>query len=159
MAHMACREYPLAPGAGWAQGWPVQEISSLSALAELVEGRPGLHVRYSRGPEHDADESSVDTESGLVLPGVSVNPLDAEDWWTRPLEDWLARQLCQYRHLSEQDPSRYAWVLAGREVGRGPDCEPLIADVDPVGRLTDHLLDEAEQRYRERFDAGRGPAD
>ena len=90
-------------------------------------------------------------------PGLSVNPLDPESWWTRPTVDWLARQLCQYKHLSERNPDRLAWVLHGEEVARGPDCEPLLVDVEFVARLTDRLLAEAERRYHERFDAGRGP--
>lgn len=134
-------------------------IRSLSELAERVRSAPGLHVRYSEGPQHDADQRSMDTESGLELPGLSVNPLDAEKWWTRPLEDWLARQLCQYRHLAEQNPDRYAWILRGTFAGRGPDCEPLLGDVEPVAALDDRLLEEAERRYLEKFDAGRGPED
>lgn len=134
-------------------------LHSLAELADAVRRAPGLHVRYSAGPEADASRTSIDTESGLELPGLSVNPLDPEGWWSRPLEDWLARQLCQYRHLAEQDGDRYAWVLRGRVAGRGPDCEPLLHDVEPVARLDETLLDEAEARYDERFDAGRGPAD
>jgi hypothetical protein len=137
----------------------MRELESLDELVELVRSRPGLHVRYSEGIESDREGGSIDTESGLELPGLSVNPLDAEEWWTRPLADWLARQVCQYRHLSEKNPERFAWVLTGRQVGRGPDCEPLLAEVEPVARLSDALLGEAEQRYNTRFDAGRGPED
>ena len=134
-------------------------LHSLAELADAVRQAPGLHVRYSAGPDADASRTSIDTESGLELPGLSVNPLDPEGWWSRPLEDWLARQLCQYRHLAEQDGDRYAWILRGRVAGRGPDCEPLLDDVEPVARLDETLLDEAEARYGERFNAGRGPAD
>lgn len=132
-------------------------MENLDQLAELVRSERGLHVRYSEGPEHDARERSIDTESGLELPGLSVNPLDVEAWWTRPIEDWLARQLCQYRHLAEKNPDRYAWVLRGTMVGRGPDCEPLLSDVKPVAGLSESLLEEAEARYLANFDAGNGP--
>ena len=64
--------------------------------------------------------NSIDTESGLELPGLSVNPLAAESWWTRPLRDWLARQLCQYRHLSEKNPARFAWTSSVAKWGAGP---------------------------------------
>jgi hypothetical protein len=133
-----------------------RELDSLAALeAEL--GAAALFLRYSEGPAADASGRSIDTESGLELPGLSVNPLDPEPWWTRPTADWLARQLCQYKHLSERNPDRLAWVLQGRVVGRGPDCEPLLVDAEFVARLTDALLAEAERRYHERFAAGRGP--
>lgn len=134
-------------------------IASMTELARRVRSEPGLHVRYSEGPDSDASQRSVDTESGLDLPGLSVNPLDAEGWWTRPLEDWLARQLCQYRHLAEKNPDRFAWVLRGTPAGRGPDCEPLLRDVEFVARLDDRLLEEAERRYAENFNARRGPED
>jgi hypothetical protein len=137
----------------------LERLTSLSELADLVRHRPGLHIRYSEGPAHDAGRRSIDTESGLELPGLSVNPLDPETWWTRPLEDWLARQLCQYRHLAHQNPKRFAWVLSGSLAARGPDCEPLLRDVLPVAALDAVLLEEAERRYRSRFDAGRGPED
>jgi hypothetical protein len=128
----------------------------LSELAARL-GRGPLYVRYSRGPADDGDGGSIDTESGLELPGLSVNPLDPEPWWTRPVEDWLARQLCQYMHLRERNPERRAWLVRGEVVGRGPDCEPLLGSVEFVGELGQDVLAEASQRYRERFDAGRGP--
>ncbi|PJJ71378.1 hypothetical protein CLV46_0923 [Diaminobutyricimonas aerilata] len=137
---------------------PERVLETLDELERLVVDDPELCIRYSEGPEKDGT-SSTDTESGLELPGLSVNPLRPEEWWSRPLADWLARQLCQYKHLSEKNPDRFAWVLRGRTVGRGPDNEPLLADVEPVARLSDALLDEAERRYEERFEAGQGPED
>lgn len=135
---------------------PDRRLDSLKAL-ESELGATRLYVRYSEGPGQDFESTSVDTESGLELPGLSVNPLDPEPWWTRPTGDWLARQLCQYKHLRDRNPQRIAWVLRGRVVGRGPDCEPLLADAECVAELTDTLLEEAEQRYEDRFAAGVGP--
>jgi len=134
-------------------------VTSLSELAHVVLTRSPLYVRYSEGPNRDADGRSIDFESGLELPGLSVNPLTPEPWWTRPLTDWLARQLCQYQHLAQKQPERYPWILQGRVVARGPDNEPLLVDIEPVARLSDSVLREAEQRYRSNFDAGQGPAD
>ncbi|MEW1833627.1 DUF6098 family protein [Microbacterium sp. NPDC079995] len=132
-------------------------IHRLAELAALVRSSPGLHVRWSEGPGQDAERTSIDAESGLRLPGLSANPLDAEGWWTRPLEDWLARQLSQYRHLQDENPDRFAWILRGEFAGRGPDCEPLLSDPEAVAILDEQLLQEAEDRYRGEFDAGRGP--
>ncbi|WP_104118529.1 DUF6098 family protein [Arthrobacter sp. B1805] len=131
-------------------------IGSLEELAALVQGAETVYLRYSCGYEADRDSASEDGESGLALPGLSVNPLTPEQWWTRPIEDWLARQICQYRHLAE-DEERYPWVLTGSCVGRGPDCEPLLAEVKPLGQLHDGLLQEAERVYDERFDTGNRP--
>lgn len=128
---------------------------NVDRLAELTEltglGEP-LYVRYSEGPEADASETSVDHESGCELPGLSVNPLDPEPWWTRPVEHWVARQLYQYAHLDQG--GRYPWVLAGTVVGRGPDCEPLLAQVRPVARLNDRVIQEAAKLYQRVFDVG-----
>ncbi len=61
----------------------------------------------------------------------------------------------QYAHLARD--GRFAWVLTGREVGRGPDSEPLLADVVPVARLGEALLEEADAVYRTAFTPGRMP--
>ncbi|GER23013.1 hypothetical protein NCCP1664_15090 [Zafaria cholistanensis] len=134
-------------------------LHSIAELEDLVRSEPDLYVRYSAGYESDRDGGSLDTESGIELPGLSVNPLRPESWWTRPLQDWLARQLCQYKHLKDKNPDRYAWVARGHCIARGPDCEPLLTGVTPVARLSDALLDEAQRIYEDRFDAGTGPED
>ena len=132
-------------------------LASVDELLALLDAGPELYIRYSEGLDADRGGGSLDTESGLELPGLSVNPLSPESWWTRPLRDWVGRQLCQYMHLKEKNPQRYAWVAQGRIVGRGPDCEPLLDDVEEVARLDDGLLAEAHRIYEERFDAGTGP--
>ena len=60
-------------------------LKSIDELLNLVRAEPGLYVRYSEGYDADRDSGSLDTESGLELPGLSVNPLNPESWWTRPL--------------------------------------------------------------------------
>jgi len=137
----------------------MRHLDRFEDLEALTAAEPALYVRYSQGPEVDAAGGSIDTESQLQMPGLSVNPLTPESWWTRPLGDWIARQLCQYQHLQEKNPQRFAWVLHGTHVGRGPDCEPLLSDIEPIARLSPALLTEAKRRYRENFNAGRGPED
>jgi hypothetical protein len=129
-------------------------LDSLAELADLIERRPGLYLRFSHGPDRDAGEPSVDYESGLELPGLSVVPLDPQHWWTRPIEDWVARQVCKYVDLADDSSRRRAWTLAGDEVARGPDHEPLVVRVRPVAWLADRVLEQAKQRYRKRFNVG-----
>jgi hypothetical protein len=119
-------------------------IGSLRELADLVGRRPGLYVRWSRGPEHDADERSRDHASGLDLPGLAANPLDPPGWWTLPVEAWVARQVTTYDHLGT-DQDLFAWVLTGRIADRGPDNEPLLVDVHPVARLSNRVVEEAAE--------------
>lgn len=128
-------------------------LDSLAELAAHVQ--PGVFLRISRGPQQDRGKRSRDYESGLELSGLSVNPLTPPAWWTRPPEDWLARQLCNYVHLMEDsDDDRRPWVLHGEVVARGPDNEPLVADFRALAWLSDKLVAEAKRRYEERFDVG-----
>ena len=137
----------------------IPTIDSLDHLCRLVT--PDTYVRFSKGPDDDRRSRSRDYESGLDLPGLSVNPLQPEDWWQRPLEEYLARQICNYVHLQdESDDERRPWVLTGRVVSRGPDNEPLVAgDFTPVGWLSDAVVDEARRLYRERFDVASDSTD
>ena len=130
----------------------VPRLRSVAEVVELVSVVHPLYVRVSGGPEQDAAEASRDHESGCVLPGLSVHPMNPEPWWDRPPEHWVARQLCQYAHLL--GPGRVPWLLTGRVVGRGPDCEPLLADVVPAASLDPRVVEEAGRLYREVFDAG-----
>ena len=130
------------------------DLPVLSSLDELCEAvAPDAFVRFSKGPQDDVETGSTDYESGLELPGLSVNPLQPEPWWERPLREWLARQICNYVHIQEEsDDDRRAWVLTGRVVARGPDNEPLVTEYRPVAWLSDDLIKEAKALYRERFD-------
>ncbi|GLZ29977.1 hypothetical protein Lesp02_21670 [Lentzea sp. NBRC 105346] len=122
-------------------------LRTLDDLAALVEGREDLYVRWSKGPDEDAAEASKDALTGVELPGLSANPLAVEPWWEdRPVRLWVARRLYDYRHLRElRGPDVRAWVLAGREQGRGPDNEPLVTCDEAVAWIADEALAECEQ--------------
>ncbi|HEY0447923.1 DUF6098 family protein [Actinophytocola sp.] len=129
-------------------------LTSLNELVDVTSASDtDVYLRYSPGPESDAEHPSRDHESGLIMPGVSVNPLRQPGWWTLPREDWVARRVCQY--LRELVEGSRPWVLTGREVDFGPDNEPLVDEISPIAWLSNDLLDEANHRYRTRLDAGR----
>lgn len=114
-------------------------FSSLHDVAALVAARRGLYVRWSLGPEQDlAEMSSTDGLTGVALPGLSASPLDIEDWWgDRPTHVWVARRLYDYSHLPRvRDPRTCPWVLAATETSGGPDDEPLVTDVQPLGWIS-----------------------
>ncbi|MDN3026950.1 DUF6098 family protein [Streptomyces sp. S.PB5] len=122
-------------------------LRTLRELAELVERSPSLYVRWSRGPDADRDLSeSRDGLTGIRMSGLSANPLAVEPWWEdRPVELWVARRLYDYSHLPrEKGEGVRPWVLRGREEGRGPDNEPLVRDVRPVGWIEEQVIEEAE---------------
>ncbi len=122
-------------------------VRTLDELAELVDGDQDLYVRWSRGPGTDLrDVSSTDDLTGVPMPGLSANPLDVEEWWEdRPVRLWVARRLYDYAHLPhEKGPGVRPWVLTGKEIARGPDNEPLVTDVRPLGWIDLQVIDEAK---------------
>jgi len=128
-------------------------ITTLDQLAELATA-PLLYLRYSKGPAADAEDGpSRDDEANVTLPGLSATTLSPEPWWRRPVKDWVARRLCTCSGPTEDD-GRFAWLLTGRMVGRGPGHEPLLVDVRPHARVSRSVLDEAERWYAEHFDVG-----
>jgi hypothetical protein len=126
-------------------------FSTLDELVRLAKRSRPLFVRYSKGPDEDRGRRSLDYESQLELPGLSVNPLLPEPWWTRPLEHWMARQLCAYAHLGDHQ-GKIPWVLTGEVVARGPDNEPLLGRFDPIAYLSESVVAEAKTLYEAVFD-------
>jgi hypothetical protein len=137
------------------EGLPV--LHSLEELAALLERHDGLYLRWSKGPALDlARTSSKDELTGIAMPGLSANPLDVEKWWgDRPLLLWAARRVYDYEHLPREKGAQVRpWVLKGAEAGRGPDNEPLVADVEPLCWLDDGVIEAARTevaRHREEW--------
>ncbi|MFF4492270.1 DUF6098 family protein [Streptomyces sp. NPDC001544] len=130
-----------------AAGDDLPVVHRITELTELVERHRALYVRWSRGPEVDLTAtSSTDELTGVEMPGLSANPLDVEDWWgNRSLELWVARRLYDYAHLPrEKGTGVRPWILKGRETGRGPDNEPLVAHVEPLCWIAAEAIEEAE---------------
>jgi hypothetical protein len=128
-------------------------LTRLDDLEALLDTEVEPYLRYSPGPESDAVHPSKDHESGLLMPGVSVNPLRPPGWWTLPVRDWLARRVCQY--LRELAENARPWVLTGRRIDFGPDNEPLLVDIVPIAWLSAELVVEAHEHYRHALNAGR----
>ncbi|MFF3314662.1 DUF6098 family protein [Streptomyces sp. NPDC003035] len=129
-------------------------IRSLDELTGLVDRRTGVYVRWSMGPAADLPGlASRDDLTGIPMPGLSANPLDVESWWgERPLRLWAARRLYDYAHLPRVKDGRVRpWLLLGKENGRGPDNEPLVTDVEPLGWVDQVVIEEAtEEIARQR---------
>src|SRR5690606_23584497 len=106
----------------------------LAEVTELAAVVHPLYVRFSGGPDQDAAATSRDHESGCLLPGLSVNPMNPEPWWDRPVEHWVARQLCQYAHL--MTPERFPWLLTGRSPGAAPTASRCSSTWCPRRRST-----------------------
>jgi hypothetical protein len=122
-------------------------VETLDELTELARQHPRLFVRWSRGPGADGGQTSSDDLTGTPLPGLSANPLAVEPWWgDRPLRLWIARRLYDYSHLEhEKGPGIRPWLLDGRELGRGPDNEPLVGCERPVAWVAEPVISEAAE--------------
>ncbi len=131
-----------------------QDLASFDSLIEVVQVVEDhverVCIRYSEGPDADHDRVSRDFEAGLDLPGLSVSILTPESWWPRPAADWVARRLCKYLDLA-RDPGRRPWLLTGRQVGAGPDHEPLVIEAVPLGWVADNAVHEARRHYAVAF--------
>jgi hypothetical protein len=136
----------------------LRTIGTLEELAGLVDRCGSLFVRWSRGPEADAAGMSRDDLTGTRMPGLSANPLAVEEWWgRRSLRLWVARRLHDYSHLKhDKGPGVRPWVLEGKELGRGPDNEPLVDCRRPLAWIADDVLAEAERVIADQ-EGGWGP--
>ena len=130
----------------------MRTVETLDQLTELVRQYSGLFVRWSRGPAADAAGPSSDDLTGESLPGLSANPLAVEPWWDdRPLRLRVARRLFDYSHLRhDKEPGVRPWILQGRELGRGPDNEPLVGCDRPVAWIAEQVIKEAVQAVEEQ---------
>ena len=125
-------------------------VRTLDELAALVDARRDLYLRWSRGPGTDRDSTTRDELTGIELPGLSANPLSVEDWWGElSRRVWVARRVYDYRHLKDdKGPDERPWVLEGREIGRGPDNEPVVRCERALAWVDDGVVDEAVEEIR-----------
>lgn len=137
----------------------MQWFDEFADLEALIAVDPRLYVRYFKGPEHDASGRSLDTESGLELPGLSVNPLNPERWWTRPLGDWVARQLCQYKHLQEGKLRAFRMGVARQSSRLRPRLRTTVGRHRTHRETLGESIGRGGRRYHQKFDAGHGPED
>lgn len=134
-------------------------IAHLDELVDLMADNDGLYLRWSRGPEADAERVSKDELTGVELPGLSASPLAVEPWWgDRGLRLWAARRLYDYQHLRERRRNAQPWALRGDEVGRGPDNEPLVRCREALAWIDQRVVEEANRLIDEQ-QAEWGPLD
>jgi len=128
-------------------------IAELTDLVRILDLGVPAYLRYSAGPESDAEHPSQDHESGLLMPGVSANSLRPPKWRTLPPIDWVARRICQY--LRELREGAHPWILTGKQIDFGPDNEPLLVEIQPIAWLDSSVLAQAHEHCRRELDAGR----
>jgi len=118
-------------------------VSTLEELVAVVGDQRNLYVRRSSGPDSDRGGRSRDELTGTELPGLSASPLAVEPWWDDSPRLWVACRLYDYRHFEGRRCHARPWILVGRELGWGPDDEPLVPCVRPVAWVAPEVIEEA----------------
>ncbi|WP_324649998.1 DUF6098 family protein [Georgenia sp. H159] len=126
-------------------GYELPVLHTIGQVVELCGTRTDLYVRFSYTPDDRDVAARRERESGNLLPGVPAWPLCPESWWGAGARVWIARQLARRAHLAHAGAE--PWLVAGEVRGRGPDCEPLIAQINPLARINQRVLAEAEEDY------------
>jgi len=128
-------------------------LNDLESVVAVVEQHSDLFLRYSEGPAADIGSVSRDYEAGVDLPGLSVTTIAPEPWWPRSVKDWVARRICKYDELGDED-GRFPWLLVGRQVAVGPDHEPIVDQWAAIATVDRRALQQARRWYRHRFQIG-----
>jgi len=107
-------------------------IKSLDQVRN-IEGR--VYGRWSQSIAKDKERGyslayGTSAEAGLSCCEITK---DAEGWEG---EDWrLIRQLTEYKYICGGN----CWIITGDEVGTGEDNEPLLANVEVIGKASANL--------------------
>jgi len=92
--------------------------------------------------------SGIDHESGLVMPGLSVNPLDAPGWVAVDGGQGGPPRVPVPAGDQGGAPGHGA---DGEVIDFGPDNEPLLVEVQPNAWLSEAAVRGVRQRYDERL--------
>ena len=126
-------------------GYDLPVLDTLSQVVELCANQPNVYLRFSYTPDDRDAAARRERESGYLLPGVPAWPLCPESWWGAGSRVWVARQLARRGYLARAGAE--PWLVTGEVRGRGPDCEPLIANLTPVAHIHTRVLAEADETY------------
>jgi len=106
-------------------------IKSLDQIKN-TEGR--VYVRWSKSIALDNKRgyslrSGTSREAGLSACEIG------KDWD----DQRILRQIAEYSFVGTS-----CWIVTGDEIGRGGDNEPLLTNVEVIGKVNDKMLKDAE---------------
>ncbi|MFI5977656.1 DUF6098 family protein [Streptomyces sp. NPDC051452] len=112
--------------------------SSWASALLVLPGRSQLRIRLCAFRAGTRRSTSVaGSRSRGLSPGRRPPPPGTREHLGR-------RRLYGYCHLPRlKDPRTRPWLLRGRETARGPDNEPLVTAVEPLGWISDRVTTEA----------------
>jgi len=124
-------------------------IKSLDQIRN-IEGR--VYVRWSKSIAKDKKRGyslayGTTPESGLSCGEITK---DAEGWEGA---DWrLIEQLTEYKYLC----GGTCWIITGDEIGTGEDNEPLLTNVEVIGKASADLTSlDGRLMYLDRYIAAK----
>lgn len=116
----------------------MKTITTMKGLKAIVAAGDGLYVRWSRGPALDRKQAtSRDYVYGGEHAGLSAVPVNI-DWACD--EVWMSRRVTEYLFLRLKDSRINCWIYSGKTIGKDSDNYDSITDIEPVGRLSNALV-------------------
>jgi hypothetical protein len=107
---------------------------TIKSLDQIRNADGKIYVRWSKSIALDNKRGySLRAGTGREA-GLSACEI-GKDWDN----DRILRQMAEYSFTGGS-----CWIITGREVGRGGDNEPLLVDVQCIGKVSDSLRRDAE---------------
>ncbi len=109
---------------------------NITSLDQIKNEPTKIYVRWSKSIELDAQRGYSLRCGSSREAGLSACEIDPT--W----ENWrILRQLNEYNFCGG-----YCWIITGDEVGIGGDNEPLLTNVQLVGKVSQSLLSQNWQK-------------
>jgi len=108
---------------------------NIKSLDQIKNTEGKVYVRWSKSIAKDKKRGyslayGTSAEAGLSCCEITK---DGEGWYS---EDWrLIQQLTEYKYIC----GGTCWIITGDEVGTGEDNEPLLKNVEVIGKATTAL--------------------
>ena len=121
-------------------------ITTITTVDQIRRVASPVFVRWSNSIEQDIERGYSLRYGTQPEMGLSSNDLD-KSW-----PDWrILRAIREYQFTRAEN----CWLITGRVVGRGGDNEPLLADVEVIGRVDESLLAVNWKRMKMEEDLAR----
>lgn len=110
---------------------------TINTIEQIRNTEGKVYVRWSKSIDMDIKRGYSLRFGTQAEAGLSVCEID-KTW-----EDWrIIRQLQEYRFTGAPN----CWIITGRETGRGGDNEPLLSNIEVIGKAGSELTTANWQR-------------
>ena len=116
-------------------------MNTIKFLSEIRNANGPVYVRWSKSITLDNKRGYSRRYGTMREVGLSACEI-GKDWD----DDRILRQLAEYEFCGGS-----CWIVTGEQVGRGGDNEPLITNVELIGKVSKPLLKAAKIALLEYF--------